>query len=145
MHGVCPGIEGFDRQQPRSVGCCPPSSLRWFVRPSAQIRPHHIPALPATTTSHPPRRPPSRYQLHAGGRLAPPLGGAERMAEFPALQPTDVEATGDSWKGSSVDVAIAGALAADAGLQQLGGTVEGHAEVLGGGADVLSWLQYAGT
>lgn len=67
------------------------------------------------------------------------------MAEFPALQPTDVEATGDSWKGSSVDVAIAGALAADAGLQQLGGTVEGHAEVLGGGADVLSWLQYAGT
>lgn len=50
----------------------------------------------------------ARYQLHAGGRLAPPLGGAERMAEFPALQPTDVEATGDSWKGSSVDVAIAG-------------------------------------
>ncbi|KAL4422880.1 hypothetical protein ABPG75_009077 [Micractinium tetrahymenae] len=50
----------------------------------------------------------ARYQLHAGSRLAPPLGGAERMASFPALQPTEVEVAGDSWKASSVDVAIAG-------------------------------------
>ncbi|KAL4448813.1 hypothetical protein ABPG77_007530 [Micractinium sp. CCAP 211/92] len=50
----------------------------------------------------------ARYQLHAGSRLAPPLGGPERMASYPALEPTDVEVAGDSWKTSSVDVAIAG-------------------------------------
>lgn len=50
-----------------------------------------------------------RYALHAGGKLAPPLGGAERLESWPSLVPTDVEVAGDSWKGSSADVAIAGA------------------------------------
>jgi hypothetical protein len=56
-----------------------------------------------------------RYRMHAGGRLSPPLGGEERMAAFAALQPTEVEVTGESWKASSVDVAIAGAH----GMQQM--------------------------
>lgn len=51
---------------------------------------------------------PCRYALHAGGKLAPPLGGAERMESWPGLVATDVEVSGDSWKGSSGDVAIAG-------------------------------------
>lgn len=46
--------------------------------------------------------------MHAGGKLAPPVGGPERMASFPALVPTDVAVAGDSWKASSTDVAIAG-------------------------------------
>jgi hypothetical protein len=50
-----------------------------------------------------------RYRSHAGGKLAPPLGGPERLAGFPALVPTDVTVQGDSWKASSMDVAIAGA------------------------------------
>ena len=50
-----------------------------------------------------------RYRTHTGGKLAPPLGGPERLAGFPALVPTDVTVQGDSWKASSMDVAIAGA------------------------------------
>jgi hypothetical protein len=46
--------------------------------------------------------------MHAGSKLTPPLGGEERMEAFPALQPTEVSVAGDTWKGSSTDVAIAG-------------------------------------
>ncbi|KAI3430584.1 hypothetical protein D9Q98_005177 [Chlorella vulgaris] len=49
-----------------------------------------------------------RYRLHAGTKLTPPLGGEERMGSFPPLQPTEVKLTGDTWKASSIDVAIAG-------------------------------------
>ncbi len=57
--------------------------------------------------------PAPRYALHAGGKLSPPLGGAERLESWPGLVATDVEVVGDSWKGSSADVAIAGALGQD--------------------------------
>ena len=57
----------------------------------------------------PPRRRAGRYAKHAGSRLAPPLGGPERMAGFPPLQPADVVVRGDSWQQASRDVAIAGA------------------------------------
>ena len=38
----------------------------------------------------------------------PPIGGEERVAAFPTLVPTDVVLSGDSWKQSSKDIAIAG-------------------------------------
>ena len=38
----------------------------------------------------------------------PPIGGEERMEEFPDLVPTEVVLSGDSWKQSSKDIAIAG-------------------------------------
>jgi hypothetical protein len=41
------------------------------------------------------------------------------MAAFPPLQPTDVVVEGDSWKGSSKDVAIAGAAALMRGAEAL--------------------------
>ncbi|PSC71397.1 IMP dehydrogenase GMP reductase [Micractinium conductrix] len=50
----------------------------------------------------------ARYQLHAGTRLTPPLGGAERVAALPPLQPTEVEVGGGSWRESSTDIAVAG-------------------------------------
>lgn len=49
-----------------------------------------------------------RYAKHAGGLLSPPVGDEDRMATFPVLVPTEVKITGDNWKGSSADVAIAG-------------------------------------
>lgn len=51
-----------------------------------------------------------RYAKHVGTRLVPPVGGPERVENgtFPALQGTDVHVIGDSWKESSVDIAIAG-------------------------------------
>jgi hypothetical protein len=36
------------------------------------------------------------------------VGGEDRLASFPALAPTDVEVSGDSWQESSADVAVAG-------------------------------------
>ena len=38
----------------------------------------------------------------------PPLGDAERLAALPALVPTDVDVGGNTWKESTLDVAIAG-------------------------------------
>jgi ribosome biogenesis GTPase A len=49
-----------------------------------------------------------RYAKHAGVKLTPPVGEKERMDEFPALKSTEVVLQGDSWKESSMDVAIAG-------------------------------------
>lgn len=49
-----------------------------------------------------------RYAKHAGTKLMPPVGGEERFATFPALRGVEVEVTGDSWRQSSVDVAISG-------------------------------------
>ena len=49
-----------------------------------------------------------RYLKHAGVKLSPPVGSEERMESFPALKATEAVAQGDSWKESSVDVAIAG-------------------------------------
>ena len=63
---------------------------------------------PATRRSRRRRRRPARYALHAGGKLAPPVGGAERLEGWPGLVPTDVRVQGDSWRESGVDVAIAG-------------------------------------
>jgi ribosome biogenesis GTPase A len=49
-----------------------------------------------------------RYAKHAGVKLAPPVGDKERIEQFPALKSTEVVLQGDSWKESSMDVAIAG-------------------------------------
>ena len=49
-----------------------------------------------------------RYAKHAGTKLTPPVGSEERMEAFPALSSTEVVVQGDSWRESSVDVAIAG-------------------------------------
>lgn len=51
---------------------------------------------------------PRRYQAHAGGKLAPPVGGEARLGAWPGLVPTEVQVRGDSWRESSTDVAIAG-------------------------------------
>lgn len=59
--------------------------------------------------------------MHAGSKLTPPLGGEERMEAFPALQPTEVIVAGDTWKGSSTDVAIAGGGARGHAAQRMGG------------------------
>lgn len=87
---------------------CPRVARPTYLCPTCAQRPINLP----TQSPRPPCRRLTRYQLHAGSRLAPPLGGPERMASYPALEPTDVEVAGDSWKTSSVDVAIAGAQSA---------------------------------
>ncbi|KAG7671412.1 hypothetical protein Ndes2526A_g02061 [Nannochloris sp. 'desiccata'] len=49
-----------------------------------------------------------RYAKHAGVKLVPPVGEKERIDQFPALKSTEVVLKGDSWRESSMDVAIAG-------------------------------------
>lgn len=81
---------------------CLPASARhpWLKEPR-----WHQTCLAVSPLHHPTLR---SYAQHAGDKLAPPLGGPDRLAAWPALVPTDVQVQGDSWKGSSTDVAIAG-------------------------------------
>ena len=50
-----------------------------------------------------------RLQSNSGSLLVPPLGGEERTAELGPLLPHNILLEGNSWKESSVDIAIAGA------------------------------------
>lgn len=50
-----------------------------------------------------------RLQSNSGSLLVPPLGGEERSAELGPLLPHSILLEGNSWKESSVDIAIAGA------------------------------------
>lgn len=50
-----------------------------------------------------------RLQSNSGSLLVPPLGGEERAAELGPLLPHSILLEGNSWKESSVDIAIAGA------------------------------------
>lgn len=49
-----------------------------------------------------------RQRVHSGSRLTPPLGNAARIAQLPQPVPTDICVTGDSFRGSGTDIAIAG-------------------------------------
>jgi len=49
-----------------------------------------------------------RYSKHAGTTMAPPIGGKERMETFLPLKAALVEVTGEGWRQSSMDVAVAG-------------------------------------
>lgn len=77
-----------------------------------------------------------RYAMHVGGKLAPPLGGAERLEGWAGLVPTDVRVEGGSWKESSTDVAIAGG----SEWFRWGGRVERQATEEGGRCSLGSGL-----
>ena len=49
-----------------------------------------------------------RLQSSSGTLLVPPVGGSARLAELGPLLPHDILLEGNTWKESSVDVAIAG-------------------------------------
>ena len=49
-----------------------------------------------------------RLQSSSGSLLVPPLGGSARFAELGPLFPHDILLEGNTWKESSVDIAIAG-------------------------------------
>lgn len=52
----------------------------------------------------------ARLESSGGSLLVPPLGGSGRMAQLGPLLPHDICLEGNTWKESSVDVAIAGAV-----------------------------------
>ena len=49
-----------------------------------------------------------RLQSSSGSQLVPPLGGPARLAELGPLLPHNILLEGNTWKESSVDIAIAG-------------------------------------
>lgn len=52
----------------------------------------------------------ARYERLAGRELAPPSGDTERLKQWLGLLPCELSLTGHSWKNSSSDIAIAGAI-----------------------------------